>query len=144
MPRNSNRAIKSGVTLAEMMIAASVLLLMCAMMYLLFANCIILNQLNRERTLAMTHAEYVLEEIKNESFTNLESRINGISPWTAEWDWNTATIGTEGLSALNNEAIDTNEVGADPDLLDIVVNVSWTNRRGITQTVSLETLLAAP
>lgn len=136
--------IRKGVTLAEMMIAACILLLMCAMMYLLFANCLILNQLNRERTIAMTHAEYVLEEIKNESFTNLESRINGVSPWTAEWDWDATAISTEGLTPLNDETIDTNEVGTDSDLLDIVVNVSWTNRRGVTQTVSLETLLAEP
>jgi len=144
MYRDSTRLIKPAVTLAEMMIAASVLLLVCAMMYLLFANCIILNQLNRERTLAMSHAEYVLEEIKNESFTNLEDRINGVSPFSAEWDWSSTDINNKGLSALNDEVIDTNEVGSNPDLLDIVVNVSWTNRRGATQTMSLETLLAEP
>jgi len=144
MERKNKQVMKSGVTLAEMMVAACILLLMCSMMYLLFANCVILNQLNRERSLAMTHAEYVLEEIKNENFTNLENRINGVSPWTAEWDWDTTEIGTEGLSALNGEAIDTNEVGANPGLLDIVVNVSWVNRRGTTQTVSVETLMAAP
>ncbi len=144
MEKKIKRTIRRGVTLAEMMIAACILLLMCSMMYLLFANCVMLNQLNRERTLAMTHAEYVLEEIKNESFTNLESRINGVSPYTAGWDWNTATISSEGLAPLNDETIDTNEVGTNPDLLDIVASVSWTNRRGTNQTISLETLMAEP
>ena len=132
--------MNKALTLAELMVAAAVLTLICLMLYLLFANCIILNEFNRNRTRALTHAEYVLEEIKNQTFTGLEDRINVNN----EWDWDAAWIEKGGLSVLETEAIDTSETGADPDLLDVVVSVSWLSRGGASQSISLETLIAEP
>jgi hypothetical protein len=148
---NMNLSLRKTLTLAELMIAAAVLMLTCSMVYLLFANCIILNQFNRERTIAISHAEYVLEEIKNESFTNLEDRINGVSPFTAVWDWNTSDIATKfdpssasDFVPLLNEAIDTGEIGTNASLLDIQVTVSWDDRGGTNRSISLRTLTAEP
>ncbi len=149
---NKQFSLKKAFSLPEVMIAASVLVLTCTMVYLLFANCIILNQFNRERTLAMSHAEYVLEEIKNADFygdppttPTLEDRIN----INGEWNWNTAAIAavfdpgsTLTLVPLPNEDIDTDELGADPDLLDIRVAVSWQDSRGANRSVSVQTLVA--
>ena len=132
-----NKSKVRALTLAEVMIAAAVLILVCSMLYLLFVNCIILNQLNRERTIAMSHAEYIMEEIRNESFTGLHAKI-----MTSNfWDWDEADITAAELQALTGESINVTSDDSVADLLDVSVTVSWTNRRSETGQETLRTYI---
>jgi hypothetical protein len=102
-----------------------------------FVTCAFLIESNRNFTRATTHAQYVMEEIKNTDFNEVKSRIE-----SGYWDWNTQTIEAQGLTALNNESIDAQVTGE--ALLDIVVEVRWQDRGGRERNTSLETLLAEP
>lgn len=65
-----------GFTLAELMIAAGILVVVFASLLAVFVNCILLNELNRNLTLAFSAAETRMEQIKNTAFANLCS-FNG-------------------------------------------------------------------
>ena len=145
--------MQSAVTLPEIMIAAALLMVMCSMLYLLFANCSFLNQFNRERTIAMSHAEYVMEWVKNEAMDDFDSVYSDIQAGnTTPWAWGSSDIAGEFDSGsaydfipLNDEAIDVSVPGAaDVDPLDVRVTVSWTDWRTKTRSVKLDTLLTEP
>lgn len=85
----------------------------------------------------MTHAQYVLEDIKSTNFNNIASQING-----GYWDWDAAAITSEGLTAIASEAIVVQVSGT--DLLDITVTVSWKDRGVRDNSVTLETLIVEP
>lgn len=72
MMKLSNR----GFTLSELMIAAGILAFVFASLLLVFINCILLNELNRNFTLAYTAVQDKMEEIKNTDFDNLDT-LNG-------------------------------------------------------------------
>ena len=137
-----------GITLVELLLAAAMLSLVCSMLFLLFVNCILLNEFNRNRTIAATHAQYILEDIKDSDFIGLEAAINA-----GNWDLNTAAIEAQfdpgdasDFIPLENEAIDTavTDIGVAASLLDITVTVTWDSRGGEARTISLETLIAEP
>ena len=56
---------KKGFTLTEVMVAAAILAFGFAMMLVQLYACIILNESNRNATIAMAHLDYVLEDIEN-------------------------------------------------------------------------------
>jgi prepilin-type N-terminal cleavage/methylation domain-containing protein len=137
---------KKGVTLVELLLAAAILSLASAVLFLLFGNCILLNEFNRNRSIALSHAQYVLEEIKNSNFTTLEADIND-----GDWDWNTnqlENIFDPGdnieIIPLRSEVIDTNvnDIGVAAPLLDVVATVTWQSRGGENRVITLETLIA--
>ena len=99
----------------------------------LFANCIILNESNRNLTVAISHVQFVMEEIRN---TNFNSILSG------DWDWDIAQIGVKGLNALTDESIDTTITGT--TLLNVVVKVEWDDRGGRERDIKVETLIAEP
>jgi len=146
MDLNRTKAKKIGIgrlakalTLAEIVITAGILALVCSMLFLSFVNCIILNESSRNLTRASSHAQYVIEDIKNADVSSLQSNINNGS-----WDWGVADISSRGLEALDAESIDTNEIGTDPDLLDVVVNINWQDRGGRVRNITIETLITEP
>ncbi len=127
------KKIKSGFTLPELLLAAAILVFVLAGLLALFLNCLILNEANRNLTTATSHAQYVMEEIKNTGFASIKSKADN-----GDWDWSTATIGSKGLTALNNESIGTNATGT--DLLDIVVRVEWEDRNARARNIELRSL----
>ena len=131
---------KKGVTLAELLLAVAIMAFILIALLLVFINCIILNESNRNLTVATSHAQFVMEQIKDSSltdFTGLAGRIN-----SGTWDWNTAAITAQGLAALPNEAIDTNVAGT--TTLDISLTVTWLDRGTRPRTQTLRTLIAEP
>ncbi len=54
-----------GFTLSELLLAAAILAFVLSGLLLLFINCIILNEANRNLSVATSHAQYIMEEIKN-------------------------------------------------------------------------------
>jgi len=125
---------EKGFTLAELLVAMAILAFTLSALVLLFLHCIFLNEDNRQISLATNHAQYVLEGVKHVGFAQVATEINN-----GNWDWNTAAITAAGLSALNNESVNSAVAGADP--LTVTVTVSWDNRRQENQSLNLQTII---
>jgi len=75
-----------GFTLAELLLAAAILAFALAGLLALFVNCLVLNETNRNFTLAYSNIQAKMEEIKNMSFDSLDVLdgtsfdLNGFSP----------------------------------------------------------------
>ena len=137
--KRSKPKLLTGFTLIELLLVVGFLVFAVSASLLLFANCILLNKYSRSLTVATSHAQYVMEEIKNQDFSTIETSID-----SGNWDWGESEITTKGLSVLDSETIDTNEVGTTSDLLNVVVTVNWTSQRGRAQSLTLETLIVEP
>ncbi len=128
--------VRKGLTLAEILLSLAIIVIAFSAIILVFASCVVLNEASREQTIAIAHANYVMEDIKNTNFGTIKN--NG----DTQWDFDITALTNKGLNALSNESIDTQVSGS--DLLDVVVTVTWQNRRQVTQSVPIETLIAEP
>lgn len=131
--------MRKGFTLIELLLAAAFLVFTISAVLMLFANCIFLNANNRALTIAATHAQRVMEEIKDTNFSAIETNIS-----SGYWDWDISAIEGKGLVALLGETVDTNKMGASSSLLNVVVTVNWEGRSQRIRSISLETLVAEP
>lgn len=140
------KSIKKSLTLAEILIATIFLVIVLTGILMGYTECIILNESNRNLTIASTHAQYVMEILKNEYFLiSIKNKINN-------WDPNTL-VGSE-LIGLNNESISvccydsaTNScfgVCPSQDVMRVLVTVNWKDRGLRDREVSLETLFVEP
>ncbi len=131
--------MKKSLTLIEVLIAAAILTMVLVGTILAFTRCIMLNEHNRNLTIATMHAQYVMEDIKNTNFNLILDSINN-----GDWNWGDAEIGAVGLSPLSNEIITITVSGT--DLLDITINVSWKDMEGRASpaNIGFQTFLASP
>jgi prepilin-type N-terminal cleavage/methylation domain-containing protein len=129
-------ARKRGFTLSEMLMTSVIMAVVLCVLLVEFVNCIFLNETSRHLTLAVAHAQYVMEDIKSSSFNSV--RDNGDSLW----DWDTAAIESRDMVPLKNESIDTETSGT--DLLTVAVTVNWQGRGSRSRSWSLQTLLTRP
>ena len=129
---------RAGFTLSELLLAAAILVFVLAGLLALFLNCLVLNDANRNLTVASTHAQYIMEQIKSTDFAQVESKINN-----GDWDLNTSQIQSApyNLAALSNESINTN-VTQSGNPLGISVAVQWNDRGGRPRSAQLDTLIA--
>jgi type II secretory pathway pseudopilin PulG len=67
-----------GLTLAELLLASAILAFALVGLLALFVNCLFLNETNRNLTLAYSAIQAKMEELKNVSFTDLNT-YNGIT-----------------------------------------------------------------
>lgn len=127
-----------GFTLSELLLAAAILVLVLAGLLLLFLNCLVLNEANRNLTVATSHAQYIMEQIKDTDFSDAETRIN-----TGDWDLDTSEIQSSpyNFTALNGEAIDAS-VTQSGNPLGVSVTVQWNERGQRSRSATLETLIA--
>lgn len=96
----------------------------------------VLNEFNRERTLAVVHAQHMMEEIKNSYFTGLETAINsGMFNRSATQ----LSLAPYNFIPLSNESINTSIVSAG-NPLTIEVRVNWLARGQSTRSYTLESL----
>ena len=123
------------MTLAELLIAAGILVFALCGLLVLFVSCSFMNEANRNLTLAVSHAQYIMEEIKDAYFSEIKIRIDD-----GDWDLSAADIATKGLSALSNESIDTS-YASDDNPLEITVDVQWQDRRQRQRQTELRTLI---
>lgn len=140
---------KIGLTLAELLLAAAILAFALSSLLAVFLSCFFLNAANRNLTIASSHTQYVMEEIKNES--SLQAIRDKIS---SEGVWDTAKISSEGLQALPDEVITvcccnslctgTNPCISCPsgNILGINITVAWKDRGLRDRNLSLVTLMA--
>lgn len=138
--------LKKGVTLSELLIAALIIVTSFTALLASFVACLILNEANRNLVLAVSHAQYVMEDIKNMATTSAGfSAIanNGNVYGNTNWDWaNPAVINTKALVALKDESIETNMTGTTS--LNVVVTVNWHDRGNRNRSVILETIITEP
>ena len=140
--------MKKSVTLIEVLISAVFLTIIFSGIIFVFSKCIVLNEHNRNLTIATLHTQYVMEDIKNTSFNVISDNINN-----GDWNWGISEIEAEGLSPLKNEIV---VVTADddgvfgPDLVNITINIAWSdmeerlNEDTELPNVQIQTYLAAP
>lgn len=136
--------LKQGFTLSELLLASGIMAFVLVGLLQLFITCIFLNESNRNLSVATAHGQYVLEEMKNTNFTNF--KIGSINADTY-WDWNSVTINSKGLGALNSEAITTDAAWVDAgtkDRLDITVTLSWKDFGLRERSLVLRTLITEP
>jgi Tfp pilus assembly protein PilW len=133
---------RSGFTLAELLLAAAMLVFVLSGLLLLFTNCILLNEANRNLAIASSHAQYVMEEIKNADFSTVKASIN-----SGNWNWNRQTILSKCLTTSNGEcvALDSEALYVTPpagtDPLEVEITVTWQDRGGKPRNLLLKTLL---
>ena len=132
---------KKGLTLTELLISAAILVFALSGLLILFVHGLFLNRTNRDRSQATMHAQYILEDIRDENFFNLENEIND-----GVWSWNTSAAWEaycddpdNNLTALPQETVVTSvsQVG---NPLGVRVQVNWVSSRGRAMTTQLETL----
>lgn len=117
--------------LSEVLLAAAILGLALSGLLALFLACGLLNESNRNRNVAMSHAQYVMEAIKNTDFDDIEDSINA-----GNWDWNEGEIENAGLAKIRGEVIDVGVSGSDP--LEVNATVTWNDRVVVGRSISLE------
>jgi len=123
-----------GFTLVELILTVAILAFAISGILLLFINCAFINEANRNLSIATSHAQFVMEDIRSSQFGTLKADINNGS-----WNWDTTAINSAGLTALNIESIATQAAGTEP--LDITVTVAWQDRAQRNRSLVLETLL---
>jgi Tfp pilus assembly protein PilV len=136
---------KKGVTLVELLIAAVIFAFAMSGILLMLINCAFLDQANRNKSIATTHAEFVMEDImeymRSGDIVPLQDEIDD-----GTWNWgDSATIcnklGCASSSVLNSESITTTYVTA-TNPLDVTVTVSWKDRaQANPRSLTLETLI---
>ena len=116
-----------GVTLPELLIAVFVLSIGILSALMFFTSAMIATETARDMTVATTHAEYTLEEMKDRStLANITS-----TNWTS---W----ASTASLATLPSETLTVTIANSSADPLDITVTVGWT-KKGRTSNVALRT-----
>ncbi|MDP8264715.1 MAG: prepilin-type N-terminal cleavage/methylation domain-containing protein [Candidatus Aceula lacicola] len=131
-PLNLKRNQK-GVTLPELLLATLILALALSSIVLLFVRCSNLNEANRNLTLSATHAQYIMEEMQNTTFSNLQALIA-----SGHWNWTTIDITSKGFSPLNNETTTVQASGTTP--LTATATVNWNDRTGLNRSYSLSSI----
>ena len=100
-----------------------------------YANNVALDEASRNLSSAVSHAEFVLEDIRNTSFGSVAGNIT-----SGNWNWNTSTVTTKGLTALNSESIAAASSGTNP--LDITVTVTWNDVHGRSRSRVIKTTIS--
>src|SRR3989338_1610673 len=124
----------TGVTLAEVILSAAILVFALTGLLALFISFMLLNDSSRNRPTAIPQAQAVMEEIKNTNFDLNETNINA-----GNWNWDETEIENESLPVLKSEFI-TTTVPASGDPAEVLVEVEWQDRLGGAQTISLTSI----
>jgi prepilin-type N-terminal cleavage/methylation domain-containing protein len=124
-----------GFTLPELLMTAAILSYSLSVVLATYTNSIALNETSRNLTTAVSHGQVILENIRNATFSGVATSISG-----GTWNWNTATVTSNGLTALNGESIAVSSSGTNP--LDITVTVSWNDLNNRSRTRVLQTTIS--
>lgn len=122
-----------GFTFIEVLVAVGILGLILTSLLGFFAQSIELNATSQESTLAVSHAQYVLEEIRSSSGVIINQIDAGV------WDLGTdAAFTSRDLTRLNNEIIDVSHDGAVPPTVSVLI--TWQRRNGRQEQLTFTTI----
>jgi Tfp pilus assembly protein PilV len=116
-----------GFTLSELMITFVILLVAILGLLALLMNCIFMNELNNNLVIGVNDAQYVLEQIKNLSYSQISSYVNNFNP--------------SQFTNLNSEQVTFPTANIGANIAQITVRVSW-QERSRNKYTELSTLIA--
>jgi Tfp pilus assembly protein PilV len=125
---------KAGFTLAEVVVSVGILGFILTGLLAFFINAVALNEASRNLTVAVSHAQYVLEDIKSSSFATLSSSIT-----EGFWNWDVPKVTARKLTPLKNEVVTTTVSGK--ELLTVTVTVTWQEAATRARSITLSTLV---
>jgi len=150
MAMKNRGGASKGLSLMELLIAAAIFAFVMSGILYMFVSTAFLDSANRNKSVATTHAESVMEDImeymKSGDISPLQTAIT-----SGAWNWNSVTIcskmGCVSPCAypcvLNSESITTTWVSDSLNPLHVIVTVSWKDRaQANTRTLALETLIS--
>ncbi len=123
-------------TLVELLATAAILAYSLSVILATYVGCFALNAASRNLTAATSHAEFVLEDIRNTAFSSVGASITG-----GTWNWNTAAVTSNGLNALNGESIAVTYTGN--TIYNVQVTVSWKDLNNRARSRSWYTFLTS-
>jgi prepilin-type N-terminal cleavage/methylation domain-containing protein len=127
--------INKGFSLVEVIVAAGILGFALSSLLMFFTNSVALNENARNMTVAMTHAEFVLEEVRNTPYATAITQIDAYN-----WTWSTPSgIYAKGLSPLNNEMITTTRSNTLPP--EVTVTVNWQDAHQRSRSLAFGTII---
>jgi hypothetical protein len=138
------RRYSKALTLTELLLAAAILAFVLCGLIALFVNGSFLNEGNRNFTTALSHAQYIMEEIRNEddlgaiktmidnqSFSQLSGLpAENISVCCFNPPW--VDYASSCLESCQDD-------GEDP--VGVYVSIAWEDRRARTRQTELQTLM---
>jgi len=108
-----------GFTLVELLVSVGILVFVLMAVLGLFVEMLHLNNMSREMTLATSHAQHILEDIRSSSGVI----INQIDNY--EWDFDTdEKFAQKGLLRIKNEIIEVNYDDTQTPM-PLTVSVTW-------------------
>ncbi|NQT28195.1 MAG: hypothetical protein HQ570_01200 [Candidatus Omnitrophica bacterium] len=131
--------MRKGISLVEVLLGAVILTFVFVAVLALFANCFIANEYNRNLTIALSRAQFVMEEMRGEveDKTSLSSLRTKIEESDTTCCYNSTSAAWCCPSILTCSC-------PDEDPLRVRVTSSWVDQRGKTRDISLETLITVP
>lgn len=125
---------EKGFSFVEVLVSVGILGLIVTALIGFFPHTMELNDVSQDTTIAVSHVQYILEDIRASSGvikTQIDANV---------WDLNTdAHFTSKDLTRLNNETIDTSY---DPvkTPAEVTVVVSWDMRNGRHETFTFTTI----
>jgi len=131
--RLSMKRRSKGFTFAELLVTVLLLGGAVGAMLTFFVQSIELNNISRDMSLAVSHVQYVLEDIRSSSGVIVNQIDNGV------WNYDTDTeFSDRELTRLPSETILVQYSGTAP--LTITVNLGWQMNNGRWQTLMFQTI----
>lgn len=124
---------RKGFTFVEVLVTVGLLGGSVGALLTFFVQTIELNNVSRDMSLAVSHVQYVLEEIRSSSGVIVSQIDNGV------WNYDTDTeFSDRELTRLNNETIQVQYAGA--GALTITVTLAWQMNNGRWQNLVFQTI----
>lgn len=106
---------KAGFALAEVMVAAVVMILAFVGILVTYIKCLELNEMSRNKSTATRAAKTRMEQINNSDFTQLTANFNNVPFFDP-------AVNGAGVSYINN---------TNPELVQITVSFCWRQKNGL-------------
>ncbi len=127
--------LRKAFTLPEILLAAMILGFCVSVILISYINSLNLNDSSRNLTIASSHAEFILEEIRNQPLDDVRRQIEA-----GEWFFNERRIAEKMLQPLKNELIRVE--GSVEDPLKIKVTVTWKDKNSRERDYALKTIIS--
>jgi type II secretory pathway pseudopilin PulG len=129
MNKLKNRAF----TFVEILVSIGVLALTLTALIAFFAQSLELNAISQDKTLAASHAQYVLEDIRSSSGV-INTQIDA-----GVWDIDTNDeFAVLGLQRMDNEVIDVAHDASTPP--ELTVTITWQLKNGRQEQITFYTI----